>query len=75
MFKARPIDEMVRIAAAGGGMVIDAGAWPTPELVRIATAAAKSCARVQLHNVSAIRTTDDLAQIALAGGGTVVFCS
>jgi hypothetical protein len=67
----RTIDDLVRIAIARGGLVLNAGPRTTDDLVRIAIAA-KGKGHVTLRGM-APRNTDDLVQIALAGGGHVTF--
>ena len=65
-------DELVKIATAGGGFVLEAGRRTTDELVKIADAAKRSGATVIFRNM-AVRKTDDLARIAAAGKGRVIF--
>ncbi|MGA2227541.1 MAG: hypothetical protein ABSH41_24160 [Syntrophobacteraceae bacterium] len=72
MFKKRAIDDLVRIAVAGGGFRPDASVKQSSDLVRIAEAASKSGAKVIFTGL-ATRTTDDLAQIGKAGKGCVFF--
>jgi DNA replication protein len=72
MFETRTIDDLVRIAAAGGGFKLDASMKRTDELVRIAAAAATNGAKVILTGLTA-RTTDELVRIGAAGKGSVFF--
>jgi ABC-type molybdate transport system substrate-binding protein len=65
-------DQLVRIAAAGGGMYIDASSRTTDQLVRIASAASSTGATIHINN-SSNKTTDQLVRIAAAGSGCVVF--
>lgn len=65
-------DELIKIATAGGGFVLEAGRRTTEELVRIAGAARHSGATVIFKNM-AVRKTNDLAKIAAAGKGRVIF--
>ena len=70
----KTIDDLVRIAAAGGGMHV-AARMRTDDLARIASAAAASSnrgARIIVTGRSA-KSTDDLVRIAAAGKGCVVF--
>jgi hypothetical protein len=67
----RLTNDLVRIAAAGGGFTIDTNGRTTDDLVRIA-AAAKGEAIIVIRNVSHMRTYD-LVRIAAAGKGSVVF--
>lgn len=72
MFEARSTDELVRIAAAGGGMEIKAAARTTDDLVRIAAAASNKGAKIYFRGLAA-RSTDEVVRIAAAGRGCVVF--
>lgn len=65
-------DNLVRIAAAGGGMRIPTTGRTADDLVRIAAAARTHGARVIFSAVQA-RTVDDLVRIAAAGRGCVSF--
>ena len=71
-FDARLTNDLVRIAAAGGGFHLNGGARLTDDLVRIAAAARGGGARLLLSGMSA-RLTDDLVRIGAAGGGSVIF--
>jgi hypothetical protein len=62
-FRMRTTDELIRIATAGGGFVLEVGRRTTNE---------RSGATVIFTNV-AMRKTDDLAKIAAAGKGHVTF--
>jgi hypothetical protein len=73
-FRMKTTDELIKIAGAGGGFVLEAGRRSTDELVRIATAAKWSGATVIFMNV-AMRKTDDLAKIAASAKGHVIFGS
>jgi ABC-type branched-subunit amino acid transport system substrate-binding protein len=68
---SKTTDQLVRIASAGGGMIIDGEAKTTDQLVRIATTAAGSGVQVIIANVNS-KTTDQLVRIASAGGGHVI---
>lgn len=71
-FKSRLTDDLIRIAAAGGGLRLDASARMTDDLIRIAAAAKTGGAHLFLSGMSA-RMTDDLIRIGAAGKGSVVF--
>jgi DNA replication protein len=71
-FETKTPEDLIRIAAAGGGFRFNAGLWNTDDLVRIATAAESSGALLFLSGMS-IRTTGDLVRIGTAGKGNVVF--
>ncbi|HHK4226088.1 TPA: hypothetical protein ACQTXI_004600 [Pseudomonas aeruginosa] len=74
MFEKRHTADLIRIAAAGGGFVMDASNRHTADLVRIAAAAAAAAkgGRVTFTGMET-RHTDDLIRIAAAGRGAVVF--
>ena len=65
-------DQLVRIAAAGGGMQINAKGKSTDQLTRIAAAASNSGAQIAIISSSS-KSTDQLVRIAAAGKGCVVF--
>jgi hypothetical protein len=71
-FENRTKDELVKIAVAGGGFVMDAKAKPQEDLVAIAGAASHEGAVVMLRNTSE-KETDELVEIAFAGKGSVIF--
>ena len=71
MLETRVIDDLVRIAAAGGGFILNAGTRSTDDLVRIA-AAARGKGRIVFRGLGT-RSTDDLVRISAAGGGAVSF--
>ena len=71
-FKERSTDDLVRIAAAGGGFSLKAGSRTTDDLVRIAAAAANKGALLFLGGLDG-RTVDELVRIGAAGQGSVVF--
>ena len=72
MFESRTVDEIVRIAGAGGGFRMDVRSRRTDDLWRIATAAAKKGSRIIFEGLEA-RTTDELWRIAKAGEGCIAF--
>lgn len=71
-FKTRLTDDLVRIAAAGGGFRLDASTRHTDDLVRIAAAAKHGGATVIFIGLSS-RMTNDLVRIGAAGQGFVIF--
>jgi DNA replication protein len=71
-FQDRPTDDLVRIAAAGGGFRLDAAGRPTGDLVTIAAAASEWGVPLIFAGLDG-RSTDDLVRIADAGEGNVVF--
>jgi DNA replication protein len=70
MFEGLPTDDLVRIAAAGGGFELNAGQRPTVDLVRIATAARSKGARLKISGLG-MMSVNDLIRISAAGGGCV----
>ena len=71
-FRGRSTEQLVRIAAAGGGMRFSAVGRSTDDLVRIAAAASTGGARLFLSGMSG-RPIDDVIKVAAAGRGAVVF--
>ena len=67
----RPIEDLLRIVKAGGGITVD-GTRPVEELLRLAKAASMGTANIAMAE-SEYKTTDDLVRIAEAGGGKVIF--
>ena len=67
---SKTTDSLIRIAAAGGGMKIDAKTKSTDNLIRIAAAASGKSARIEIANADN-KTTDDLIRISAAGKGCV----
>jgi len=73
-FQAQSLDQLVTIARAGGGIVLDGGNMQTDDLVRLIALAKNKSVRFELHGMAG-RQTQDLVRIAAAGGGSVIFCS
>ena len=65
-------DQIVRIVAAGGGVIVNGKGKMSDQLVRIASAAKSSGATVIIKNADA-KMSDQLVRIASAGGGNVIF--
>lgn len=65
-------DDLVEVAKAGGGFVLDVGRRNTDELVRIAAAARKSGSTIIFRKI-AVRKNESLIKIAAAGKGHVIF--
>jgi len=68
----RSKDELIKIAVAGGGFVLDAESKAQEDLVAIAGAASHEGATLVLRNASR-KTTDDMVEIAFASKGSVIF--
>jgi len=68
---AKPTTDLIRIAAAGGGMYVSA-TKSTTDLIRIAAAASTKGARLFVTDASR-KPTADLIRIAAAGKGSVMF--
>lgn len=67
---SKTTSDLIRIAANGGGMIIDS-TKTTDDLIRIAANAAGK-ATVIIRNAGS-KTTDDLIRIAANGKGSVIF--
>lgn len=64
--------QLISIANAGGGLIIDAQRFTTTNLVSIANASRRSGAKITLTNLRG-KTTTNLISIANAGQGNIVF--
>jgi DNA replication protein len=69
---ALTIDQIVRIAAAGGGMTLNSNGKTVDQVVRIAAAASRKHAKLVIRNTQGY-TVDQLVRIAAAGDGCVFF--
>ena len=65
----RSIDELIKIARAGGGFTMDASRCTTEEVLRVA---GEFGADLRISRISG-KTTDDLVKIATVGKGHVFF--
>ena len=63
--------DLMRIAAAGGGLRLDGKSKQTTDLMRIVSAA-NNGAMIVIYNADSKQTTD-LMRIASAGEGNVIF--
>jgi DNA replication protein len=68
----RSTDDLVKILAAGGGLVLDAGRKSIDDLMKIARAGAEGECLVTMRNVGE-KTTEELIKIVTVGDGSVVF--
>ncbi len=68
----RTVEELVSIAAAGGGMTLNMRELMTADIIRIAEAASIENAKLVVTGTNG-RPTQDLIRIAEAGKGLVVF--
>ena len=68
----RTVEDLVRIANAGGGLKLDGANISVDALARIAHAAKHKGAPIVVTNSSHF-TTDQLMRIGHAGGGCVLF--
>ncbi|MGD9402282.1 MAG: hypothetical protein PVF95_08465 [bacterium] len=68
----RSIEELIKIAQAGGGFTMDASRCTTEEVLRVARVAGECGAEVRISRICG-KTTDDLVKIAIAGKGHVFF--
>lgn len=64
-------DSLVRIAAAGGGLIIDCKGKSADSLVRIAAATNQHDGKTIMTNLKG-KSTDSLVRIAAAGKGNVI---
>lgn len=71
-FNTKLTNDLIKIAAAGGGFHLDAKTRLIDELVQIA-AAAKSGGATVIYSGTALFSTPDLIQIGAAGKGAVIF--
>jgi hypothetical protein len=65
-------NDVVRILAAGGGVILDGSRHPVNDLVRFAAAAATGGCFLILQK-SGSQPVNDLVRIASAGQGRVIF--
>ncbi|HEV2159562.1 hypothetical protein [Bradyrhizobium sp.] len=72
MFEQRSVEDLMKIATAGGGFKMDASKRSTEDLMKIAYCSKTSGARLTFTNMGH-RQTIDLMKIASSGGGTVSF--
>ncbi|NJC02695.1 hypothetical protein GGR63_002642 [Xanthomonas sp. 3272] len=70
-FEHRTTDDLIRVAAAGGGFTLTATHRTTNDLIRIAAAASGKGSRLTFTGLTH-RTTDDLIRISAASKGCVV---
>lgn len=66
------VEQLSRIARAGGGLKILAGAYNVEQLAQIARAASGNSATIFIEGSAAL-TEDGMATIARAGKGCIVF--
>jgi hypothetical protein len=71
-FSTKTTEELIQLARAGGGFVLDVGRRNTDDLVRIASAAKKSGSTVIFRKTGA-RRNESLIKIAAAGKRHVIF--
>jgi hypothetical protein len=69
--EGRVTNDLVRIAAAGGGLKFNGGPRTAEDLIRIAAAIANGGGTLYLTGMSG-RTTDDIIRIVSVGKGRVV---
>ncbi|ASM79210.1 hypothetical protein VITFI_CDS3433 (plasmid) [Vitreoscilla filiformis] len=71
-FNRFSVPDLIQIAAAGGGLTLNAKTISLNDLVRIAAAASTLRATLKLTSAGE-RSVSDLVKIAAAGKGCVVF--
>jgi hypothetical protein len=69
--KDRTTEDFMKIAAAGSGLVLDAGGRDAGDLMKIAAVCGSSSRTLHLKNCGAFETAD-LMKIAAVGGGHVI---
>ncbi len=67
----RPVDDLVRVVAAGGGITVASAARSTADLVKI-SAAGGGRARIRVVMTRNL-TTEEMIEVAAAGRGSVEF--
>jgi len=70
--KDRTTEDLMKIVAAGGGLVLDASGKEVTDLIKIAAICDNEHRTLHLKNVDAFETMD-LIKIAAVGDGHVVF--
>lgn len=70
--QTRSVNDLVRIAAAGGGFTLNGSTFAVNDLVRIAAAGSNNQARLVFQNLQHLQT-NDLVRIAAAGKGAIHF--
>ena len=68
----KDVDDLIHIAAAGGGFSLDSARHSVDDLTRIAAAAAGTGTRIAVSRATRM-STEDLIRIATAGRGAVIF--
>jgi len=68
----RSIEELIKIAKAGGGFRLDASHCTTDEVLRVAKVAGECGADLRISRICG-KSTEDLVEIASAGRGHVFF--
>jgi hypothetical protein len=68
----RTTDDLIRIAAAGGGFIIESTGRSVNDLIRIAAAGSTHSARIVIRNAGRL-STEDMIRIGAAGKGSVQF--
>lgn len=68
----RTVEELIRVAAAGGGFAVSAARLGVNDIVRVAAAASGTKARLYVTGCGAV-ATNDLVRIGAAGKGAVFF--
>lgn len=68
----RSIEELIKIAKAGGGFRLDASHCTTEDVLKVAEVAGKHGTELRISRICG-KSTDDLVKIASAGKGHVFF--
>jgi hypothetical protein len=68
----RSIEELIKIARAGGGFRLDASHCTTDDVIKVAEVAGECGAELHITRICG-KSTDELVKIASAGRGRVFF--
>jgi hypothetical protein len=68
----RSAEDLAKIMAAGGGLILDGQTRSTDELIAVVHAAVEHDSLLTIKNVGG-KSTDELIKIAAASDGAVVF--
>ena len=70
--KSKKPEDLIRVAAMGGGLIIDAENFAADDMIKFAAVCKGSGARLTIRHATSI-ADDNLFKIAAVGSGIVVF--